>query len=92
MAPHLGAARSLRRPAPIRAHAAAARAAVHVAATRSVALELLPAAKAQTLRTLEAAQHELQDLYAGRATPTIVAYSTLAATAGAVIMPASHRP
>jgi uncharacterized protein (DUF697 family) len=50
-------------------------------------VELLPAAQAQTLRTLEAAQSDLQDLFARKATPTIAAYSTLAATAGAVPLP-----
>lgn len=54
---------------------------------RQVLLDVLPAAQAQTLRTLEVAQEELQDLFAEKATPTIVAYSTLAATAGAVPFP-----
>jgi uncharacterized protein (DUF697 family) len=52
-----------------------------------VLVELLPAAQAQTLRTLETAQRDLQDLFARKATPTIAAYSTLAATAGAVPVP-----
>jgi uncharacterized protein (DUF697 family) len=52
-----------------------------------VLVELLPAAQAQTLRTLEAAQRDLQDLFARKAIPTIAAYSTLAATAGAVPVP-----
>lgn len=52
-----------------------------------VLVDVLPAAQAQTLRTFEAAQRDLQGLFAARAAPTIVAYSTLAATAGAVPVP-----
>ncbi len=54
---------------------------------RELLLELLPTAQAQTLRTLKAAQSDLQDLFSRKATPTIVAYSTLAATAGSVPVP-----
>jgi uncharacterized protein (DUF697 family) len=54
---------------------------------RDVLFELLPAAQSQTLRTLQVAQRDLQDLFACKATPTIAAYSTLAATAGAVPFP-----
>ena len=54
---------------------------------REVLLDVLPASQGQTLRTLEAAQHDLQDAFAAKATPTIAAYSTLAATAGAVPVP-----
>ncbi|MFO0841241.1 MAG: DUF697 domain-containing protein [Gemmataceae bacterium] len=54
---------------------------------KEVLTDLLPAAQAQTLRTLEAAQDDLQGLFAQKATPTIAAYSTLAATAGAVPVP-----
>lgn len=54
---------------------------------RAALEDLLPQAQAQTLRTLEVAQRDLQDLFARKATPTIVAYSTLAATAGAVPVP-----
>jgi uncharacterized protein (DUF697 family) len=54
---------------------------------REVLLEILPQAQAQTLRTLEEAQRSLQDLFASRAIPTIVGYSSLAASAGAVPIP-----
>jgi uncharacterized protein (DUF697 family)/predicted GTPase len=54
---------------------------------REVLMDVLPAAQAQTLRTLEEAQRDLQGLFAGKAGPTIMAYSTLAATAGAVPIP-----
>jgi uncharacterized protein (DUF697 family)/predicted GTPase len=54
---------------------------------RDVLVDILPAAQAQTLRTLEVAQRELQDFYAQNALPTILGYSTLAATAGAVPIP-----
>jgi uncharacterized protein (DUF697 family) len=54
---------------------------------RDTLLDVLPAAQAQVLRTLEEAQQSLQDLYARRALPTIVGYSTLAATAGATPIP-----
>jgi uncharacterized protein (DUF697 family) len=54
---------------------------------REVLLELLPAAQSQTLRALDLAQRGLQDLFVQRATPTILGYSTLAATAGAVPVP-----
>src|SRR5262249_45571569 len=49
--------------------------------------DALAAAQAQSLRTLEAAQRDLQDLFARRAIPTILGYSSLAATAGAVPIP-----
>ncbi|HVS38034.1 MAG TPA: DUF697 domain-containing protein [Gemmataceae bacterium] len=54
---------------------------------RQELLEVLPAAVGQTLRTLDEATHELQDLYAREALPHIVAYSSLAASAGAVPIP-----
>jgi uncharacterized protein (DUF697 family) len=54
---------------------------------REVLLDVLPAAYAQTLRTLDIAQRELQDLFARRALPYVLGYSTLAATAGAVPLP-----
>src|SRR5262245_43850146 len=54
---------------------------------REVLLDLLPAAQSQTLRALDVAQRGLQDLFAQRALPTILGYSTLAATAGAVPIP-----
>ncbi len=54
---------------------------------RQELLEVLPAAVGQTLRTLDEATHELQDLYAQEAMPHIIAYSSLAASAGAVPIP-----
>ncbi len=50
-------------------------------------LELLPAAQGQTLRTLDLARSGLHDLYEQKAMPTILAYSSMAATAGAVPLP-----
>ncbi len=50
-------------------------------------LESLPGAYRQTLITLEDATHELQDLYAQHALPHIIAYSSLAATAGTIPIP-----
>jgi uncharacterized protein (DUF697 family)/predicted GTPase len=52
-----------------------------------VLLEALPAGYRQTLLTLDRATNELQDLYAKRALPHIVGYSSLAATAGAFPVP-----
>jgi uncharacterized protein (DUF697 family)/predicted GTPase len=54
---------------------------------RDVLLEALPAAYRQTLLTLEQATRELQDLFARRALPHILGYSSLAATAGAIPIP-----
>jgi uncharacterized protein (DUF697 family)/predicted GTPase len=54
---------------------------------RGVLLDALPAAYRQTLLTLEQATKELQDLFARRALPHIVGYSTLAASAGAIPIP-----
>jgi uncharacterized protein (DUF697 family) len=54
---------------------------------RDVLIEALPKAYRNTLLKLEEATHSLQDLYERRALPHIVAYSTLAATAGAVPIP-----
>jgi uncharacterized protein (DUF697 family) len=54
---------------------------------RDLLLDILPQAQAQTLRTLDEAQNSLQDLYSSRAMPTIIGYSSLAATAGAVPIP-----
>jgi uncharacterized protein (DUF697 family) len=56
-------------------------------ALREALLEVLPSALAQTLRTLAEAQRDLQDLAAAQALPYILAYSSLAATAGAVPLP-----
>lgn len=53
----------------------------------SVLFEVLPAAFRQTLIKLDEATHELQDLYARKALPHIIGYSTLAATAGAIPIP-----
>ncbi|HJT79510.1 MAG TPA: DUF697 domain-containing protein [Gemmataceae bacterium] len=50
-------------------------------------LEVLPAAYRQTLLTLDEATKELKDIYARHALPHIIAYSTLAATAGAIPVP-----
>jgi uncharacterized protein (DUF697 family)/predicted GTPase len=50
-------------------------------------IDLLPAAYRQTLLNLEEASKALQDLYAKNALPHIFAYSTLAATAGAIPVP-----
>ena len=49
---------------------------------RDVLIEALPKAYRNTLLKLEEATHSLQNLYERRALPHIVAYSTLAATAG----------
>jgi uncharacterized protein (DUF697 family) len=54
---------------------------------KQVLLELLPEAYRQTLASLDQATRELQDLYARHAVPHIVAYSMLAATAGAIPIP-----
>jgi uncharacterized protein (DUF697 family) len=54
---------------------------------RQVLLEALPAAQAQSLRTLALAQQSLKDLFARRAAPTILGYSSLASTAGAIPLP-----
>lgn len=50
-------------------------------------LEMLPGAHRQTLASLDQAMRELQDLYARHAMPYIIAYSTLAASAGAIPIP-----
>jgi uncharacterized protein (DUF697 family)/predicted GTPase len=54
---------------------------------RGVLLEALPAAYRQTLIALEQASKELQDLFAKRALPHILGYSSLAASAGAIPVP-----
>jgi uncharacterized protein (DUF697 family) len=54
---------------------------------KTALLELLPEAYAHTLRTLAEATNELRDLYARHALPHILAYSTLAATTGAIPVP-----
>jgi uncharacterized protein (DUF697 family) len=54
---------------------------------RQTLLDVLPAALGQTLISLHEATRGLQDLYARNALPYIVAYSTAAATAGAVPVP-----
>jgi uncharacterized protein (DUF697 family)/predicted GTPase len=54
---------------------------------RQTLLGVLPAAYRQTLLTLDEAKRSLQDLYAREALPHIVAYSSLAATAGAIPVP-----
>lgn len=50
-------------------------------------LDLLPAAQAQTLRALELAHGDLYGLYEKKAMPTIIAYTSMAATAGALPIP-----
>jgi uncharacterized protein (DUF697 family) len=54
---------------------------------REVLLDELPSALGQTLRSLDVATRELQDLYAQQAMPHILGYSLMAATAGAVPIP-----
>jgi uncharacterized protein (DUF697 family)/predicted GTPase len=50
-------------------------------------LQSLPRAYRQTLITLDQATHELSDLYARHAMPHIIAYASMAATAGAIPIP-----
>jgi uncharacterized protein (DUF697 family) len=54
---------------------------------RQALLDLLPEAQSQTFRALELAERGIHDLYAQRAMPTILAFSSMAATAGAVPVP-----
>jgi uncharacterized protein (DUF697 family)/predicted GTPase len=54
---------------------------------KQVLLDLLPHAYRQTLLTLDKSTRELQDMVARRVLPYISAYSTLAATAGAIPIP-----
>lgn len=54
---------------------------------RQAIFDLLPEAQAQTFRALELAHNNLHDLYAQKAIPTILAFSSMAATAGAVPVP-----
>jgi uncharacterized protein (DUF697 family)/predicted GTPase len=54
---------------------------------KQVLLDCLPSAYRQTLLTLDETTRELQDLFARRALPYIIGYSSLAATAGAVPIP-----
>jgi uncharacterized protein (DUF697 family) len=54
---------------------------------REVLLEVLPAGYRQTLIALDEATKELQDMFAKRALPHILGYSSLAATAGAFPIP-----
>jgi uncharacterized protein (DUF697 family) len=54
---------------------------------RQTLIELLPEAQAQTLRHLTEVLHDLKDAFARKSMPTILAYSTLAATAGALPVP-----
>jgi uncharacterized protein (DUF697 family) len=54
---------------------------------KQVLLDDLPRAYRQTLLTLDESTRELQDLFARRALPYIIGYSSLAATAGAVPIP-----
>lgn len=54
---------------------------------RETLLEMLPAGYRQTMLSLGEASRELQDFYARQALPHIIAYSTLAASAGALPTP-----
>ncbi len=54
---------------------------------KEVLIQALPSAYRRTLITLDAATHELQDLFAQQALPHILGYSSLAATAGAFPIP-----
>ncbi len=54
---------------------------------KHVLLEALPSAYRRTLITLDEATKNLQDLYARHALPHILAYSSIAATAGAIPIP-----
>jgi uncharacterized protein (DUF697 family) len=54
---------------------------------RQVLFETLPAAVGQTLLTLREASDTLQEIYLREAMPHIYAYSTMAATAGALPIP-----
>jgi uncharacterized protein (DUF697 family) len=54
---------------------------------RQVLLDMLPAALRQTLLSLEESSRELQDFFARQALPYILAYSTLAGSAGALPVP-----
>jgi uncharacterized protein (DUF697 family)/predicted GTPase len=54
---------------------------------RQVLIEMLPAALRQSMLDLEKNQGVLQDFFARQAMPSIWAYSSLAATAGAVPVP-----
>ena len=56
---------------------------------RQVILEVLPTALGQTIRALDAATHDLQELYARQALPHIIGYSSLAAGVGAGADPVS---
>ncbi len=56
-------------------------------ALHDVLHRLLPAAQEQTLRVLEEGIGELKELHANRALPTIIGYSVLAGTAGAIPVP-----
>ena len=54
---------------------------------REALLEMLPAAYRQTMLSLGEASRDLQDFYTRQALPHIIAYSTLAASAGALPTP-----
>jgi uncharacterized protein (DUF697 family) len=54
---------------------------------RQVLLDRLPGALRQTLLSLEEAGRDLQDIYSRHALPHILAYSSLAASAGALPVP-----
>ena len=56
-------------------------------ALEQVLLDTLPVAQAQNLRMLAMAKKGLRDVYARRALPTILGYSSMAGTAGALPIP-----
>ncbi|HWG42780.1 MAG TPA: DUF697 domain-containing protein, partial [Gemmataceae bacterium] len=54
---------------------------------REILIDLLPAAFRQSLLSLASASRDLQDFFARQALPSILAYSTLAGSAGALPVP-----
>jgi uncharacterized protein (DUF697 family) len=56
-------------------------------ALQEVCLRLLPEAQRHTLEVLETGIHDVKDLHSRRALPTILGYSVLAGSAGAIPLP-----
>lgn len=54
---------------------------------RAIIAELLPSAQAHTLRVVESQLADLKELHARKVMPTILGYSVLAGTAGAIPIP-----
>src|SRR5262249_3716781 len=52
-----------------------------------ILLMLLPEAQRHTLEVLETGIHDVKDLHARRALPTVIGYSVLAGTAGGISVP-----